>query len=195
MRLISCILTAAMAAQAPSVAVFETETWPGEGRPHFLAITHEIVIRESPSSNATIIRRLPVRTGQSVAFDQTRFRTMVPGSIQVLAAGTVTGRVIGTTRLLLTREAYYKGKFPQGTAEVQPGDAIEYLQYRAEGTCFVRVDGRILDATPCPSENERRFRVVSQPATEWWIRVVVDGEPIGWLLVEDETVKLSRRSF
>ena len=117
----------------------------------------------------------------------------MPGQIQVLSAGTITGRVIGTAPLL-TREAYYKETFPQGTTHVQPGDVIEYLQYRAEGTCFVRVQGRVLDAMPCPSENESSFRVVSQPMTEWWIRVVVDGEPLGWVLVEATTVYLSRRS-
>ncbi len=193
MRLLACLAAVAAFAQAPSAPVFETETWPGEGRPQFQAVTHEIVIREMPSSESKVIKRLPVKKGQRIAFDSTRFRTVQPGRIEALSATSVSGRVLGNTRLL-TRDEYYKGQFPRDAIAVNAGDGFGYLQYRAEGTCFVRIAERTIDAKPCPIHDTRTFRVISEPKTEWWIRVLVDGEPIGWLLFEDKVLRVSGRS-
>jgi hypothetical protein len=37
--------------------------------------------------------------------------------------------------------------------------------------------------------------VITQPRTEWWIRVVLDDLPLGWVLVDEKAVKLSGRAF
>ena len=179
--------------QAPT-AVFEIELWPGEGRPRFQAVAKELVVREMPSASARIVRRLGVTRGQNIAFDQTRFRTTEAGQLLVLSGVNVTGRVIGTIRLL-TRDAYYKGQFARQSIALKEGDVVAYLQYRAEGTCFVRVVDQVIDADPCPAEDARAFRVVTQPKTEWWIRIVKDRAPLGWVMVDEKTVKQSGRSF
>jgi hypothetical protein len=75
------------------------------------------------------------------------------------------------------------------------GDRVEFLQYRAEVTCFVRVDGAVIDAERCPATDARFFAVESKPVLEWWIEVVADGKPRGWLQVEPSTVKHVRRAF
>jgi hypothetical protein len=193
MRILPCFAAVATLAQASSASVFETETWPGEGLPQFRAVTHEIVIREIPSKESKVIRRLPVTPGQRIAFDSTRFRTLEPGRIAALSATSVSGRVLGNTQHL-TRDEYYKGRFPHDAIALTAGDRFEYLQYRAEGTCFVRIADQVVDAKPCPAEDSRRFRVISQPKTEWWIRVLVDGASLGWVLVEDRTLRLTVRS-
>lgn len=180
-------------AQAPA-GVFETELWPGEGRPKFQAVTNELAIRERPLTSARIEQRLRVSKGQQIAFDETRFRTIEAGRLQVLAYTSVTGRLLGTIRLH-TRDAYYKEHFPEVAIACKQGDVIEYLQYRAEGTCFVRVGDEVVDAGPCPAHDDQRFRVVTQPKVEWWIRVVLDRAPIGWVMVDGKTVKQSGRSF
>jgi hypothetical protein len=192
-RLLSLLAAVALLAQATG-SVFESELWPGEGRPRFEAVASELAIREAPSLSATIVRRLAVTRGQQVAFDDTRYRTIESGHLRAVASVDLAGRVLGTTRLL-TRDAYYKGRFPQQVVAVKEGDVVEYLQYRAEGTCFVRVADQVIDADPCPAEDHRAFRTISQPKTEWWIRLVLDRVPVGWVLVDQTTVKESGRSF
>jgi hypothetical protein len=193
MRALSFVAAVALLAQAPS-GVFEIELWPGEGRPHFQVMSNELAIHETPSSSARIVRRLSVGRGQDLAFDETRYRTTESGHLQVLAPTRITGRVLGAVRSL-TRDAYYSGQFPRQGVACQQGDVIEYLQERAEGTCFVRVNDQVVDADPCPAQDDRTFRLTSKPKTEWWIRVVVDRVPVGWVMVDGKTVKPSGRTF
>jgi hypothetical protein len=174
--------------------VFETELWPGEGRPQFQVLANELAIHERPSSSARIVRRLSVAPGQDIAFDETRYRTTESGHLQVLAATHITGRVLGPIRSL-TRDAYYRGHFPRQTVACKQGDEIEYLQYRAEGTCFVRVGDQVVDADPCPAQDDRTFRLATKPKTEWWIRVILDPIPVGWVMVDGKAVKHSGRTF
>jgi hypothetical protein len=192
-RLLSFLAALALFTQAPS-GVFETELWPGDGRPHFQAVTTELAIREMPSTSAGIVRQLRVSIGQQLAFDETRYRTTETGHLQVLSATNVTGRVLGSIRVL-TRDAYYNGQFPLETLACKEGDVIEYLQYLAEGTCFVQIADQVVDADPCPAQDDQAFRTIAQPKTEWWIRVVLDGVPVGWVMVDGRTVKQSGRTF
>ena len=193
MQLLSFLAVLALAAQAP-VTLFEIELWPGEGRPEFQAVAYELVIRERPSASAAVTRRLGVTRGQHLAFDETRYRTTESSRIQVLVAASVTGRVLGAVRRL-TSDRYYKGRFPTQAIAVEPGDVIEYFQERAEGTCFVQIADQVIDADPCPVQDERSFRLNTQPKTEWWIRVVVDRLPVGWAMVDGSAIQESGRSF
>lgn len=193
MRIAVVVLSVAVLAQSSS-GVFEIELWPGEGRPRFRAATAELGIREAPSVSAKVVRRLPVSKGQEITFDQTRYRTVKAGRLQVLTSTSVNGRILGAIRFL-SLESYYKGRFPTKAVECRQGDALEYLQYRAEGTCFVRIGGQVIDADPCPVQDERAFRVATKPETEWWIRMVLNDTPVGWLRVEDASIKLIDRQF
>jgi hypothetical protein len=92
--------------------VFEVELWPGEGRPQFQVFANELAIRETPSSSARIVRRVRMSRGQSIAFDETRYRTIVPGHLQVLATSAVGGRNLGAIHSL-SRDAYYRGGYPR----------------------------------------------------------------------------------
>jgi len=76
---------------------------------------------------------------------------------------------------------------------VQAGDTVEYLQYRAEGTCFIRIASDVIDAKLCPNQQPSRFRLDTEPITEWWIHVTIKGKPAGWLLVSDAVVKVVDR--
>ena len=86
-------------------------------------------------------------------------------------------------------------RIPQQAVACKPGDVIEYLQYRAEGTCFVRVGDQVVDAHPCPAQDDAKFRVATKPKTEWWIRVVVERVPVGWALVDGRGIKQNGRTF
>jgi hypothetical protein len=192
-RALTFIAALVLSAQAAS-GVFEIELWPGEGRPQFQAVANELAIHETPSSSARIVRRLTVTEGQNIAFDETRYRTTESGHLQVRAATQITGRVLGPIRSL-TRDAYYNGRFPRQAVACKQGDVLEYLQYRAEGTCFVRLGDQVVDASPCPAQDDGTFRVATKPKTEWWIRVIVDRAPIGWAIVDGKGIEQNGRTF
>jgi hypothetical protein len=135
-----------------------------------------------------------ITLGQQLPFDDTRFRTTQVGEIRVLSLTRVTGRNLGTI-VRLSREEYYKGKFSPALVELQPGSTVEYLQYRAEGTCFVRIAGSVIDAESCPTNDKSKYRVETEPKTEWWIHIVLSDGSKGWVLVAESTVKLVNRQF
>jgi hypothetical protein len=188
---IPAVLT--LLAQTPT-GIFEIELWPGEGRPRFQVLANELALREMPSPSARIVRRFSVSRGQEIIFDETRYRTIEAGRLEVLSATSVTGRVLGPIHAL-TGDAYCKAQFPRRAIACQAGDRIEYLQYRAEGTCFVKIAAQVIGADPCPVQDDRAFRVLAQPQTEWWIRVVMDDAPAGWVMIDNETIKQTGRWF
>jgi hypothetical protein len=192
--LFPAILTLIVANLVQVDVPFEVALWPGEGRPVIESAASQLEVREQPFSSAKTVLTLATAPGQRLQFDETRFRTTRPGQLQAVVATTLTGRRLGAIREL-SRADYYSGKFPDATIKLNAGDAVEYLQYRAEGTCFVRIDGVVIDATACPRENRGGFRVVTEPVVEWWIRLVSDDKPIGWLLLTDKTAKVVGREF
>lgn len=175
--------------------VFEVELWPEEGRPRFEATGVTMTLREAPSQAAPVARLVDLAAGTPLKFDETRYQTLEPGKIEVLGSAVVHGRNLGAIRYL-SREDYYRGRYPTQEWRVAAGDTIEYLQYRAEGTCFVRLAGSVVDADQCPALDQSSLRMIQEPRTVWWIRVVLDdGSSAGWLLVEDVAVKQVGRSF
>ena len=188
-----CVLGGALLLLQTQSAPFVFDLWPGEGRPSFTARAATLELRQEPSTAAPVATRLAVSVGSAVRFDETRVRTVRPGRVVVLAAGSLRGRDLGATDHL-TADAYYAGGEPRDFP-LAPGAVIEHLQDRAEGTCLVRLAGRVVDAESCPTFDETKYRVESPPAVEWWIRVVSAGRPQGWLLVDPAVVRQGRRSF
>jgi hypothetical protein len=174
--------------------LFEVDLWPGEGRPIFEAASRSLELHELPLGSSKASRTVTVALKQRLSFDDTRYRTIESGRITVLAAASITGRTLGFVSRL-SREDYYKGMYSQARRDVQPGLNVDYLQYRAEGTCFVRVSGAVIDADPCPINDKAMFRLETEPKTEWWIHVVLPDNSAGWLLVTDSKVKLVDREF
>jgi hypothetical protein len=173
--------------------VFETAIPPGEGRPR-LRPTGPIEVRQHPELKHLVSAKLNVPLNRDLEYDETIFRTVVPGEIRVRAETSVSGRQLGPISRL-SREEYYRGRYPRGTVAVTRDSRVEYLQYRAEGTCFVRIDGEVIDADDCPALDNEAFTVVSEPRTEWWVRIRNDAKPLGWVLVDERRVKVVGRSF
>jgi len=189
---LAVLVTAILALQHSPSAAFEVDLWPGEGIPVFEAVAQRLPLHELPSMSSKVVETLIVRPKQRLAFDDTRYRTMKAGRFTVLASTIVAGWSLGDVTQL-SRLDYYSGKFGAAREELMVGDTIEYLQYRAEGTCFVRIAGSVIDADPCPTQNEAQFRLDAKPATEWWIHIVVNGKPRGWVLVTDATARVVDR--
>jgi len=165
---------------------------PGEGIPRFLATGEPLELRGAPSLEAPLVRVARPAAGTVVESDSGRYRTTVPGRIEAVRATEVEGRSLGSGRAL-TRDAYSAPAAAPGRWALEPGETRLWLQGRAEGSCFVRIDDALIEANPCPSFVEA-FRVLSPPVTEWWIRAAPDGGAPGWTLVTDRTLEV-RRSF
>lgn len=192
--LFPALLTMLLFTIAQADAPFEIALWPGEGRPVVQSVASVLELRELPFGSARIVLKLAATPRQRLQFDETRFRTTKPGHLHAVVATTVTGRQLGSIRAL-SRADYYSGKYPAAAVKVNAGDVVEYLQYRAEGTCFVRIAGAVIDADPCPRDTRDRFRLVTEPEVEWWIRLLSDDGPLGWLLLTDKTAKVVDREF
>jgi hypothetical protein len=173
--------------------VFEVELWPGEGTPVITAVRDDLELLRSPSPEAANAGSLRVRTGARISYDSTRVQTMAPAMVTVTDSSSLRGRFLGDLRLL-SRDRYYSDAFRDTTISLTPSERFEYLQPRAEGSCFVRIDGSVVEANPCPTHDSTSFRVSGEPELRWWI-LVSGGSARGWLLVSDSTAKVVRRDF
>jgi hypothetical protein len=194
MNVLSVLLVTIVLAQGAGSVAFEIELWPGEGRPRFIAAADTLQPRTEPSHQAAAMRPVQVRKGDAVGFGATLYRTTKPGRLRALTPTMVTGRSLGPI-IHLSRNDYYSGMYPAASVSVAAGEMFDYLQYRAEGTCFVRVRGDVIDANPCPQETASAFVLEAKPEIEWWIEFVVKGRSQGWLLVDGKNVKESGRTF
>lgn len=186
--------TTLVGADTASVApAFEVDLPPGEGRPVIEAVDTTVLLLHEPREGAPVAGVMSTRPGERLNYDSTRFQTMTPSLSRALRAATVRGRDLGEVRQL-TREEYYSGAFPDTTLQVRPSETIEFLQHRAEGTCFVRIRGRVVDAEQCPVFDTTTFTPAADPRTLWWI--YAKGLNVsGWLLLTDTTAKVVNRTF
>ena len=182
------------AARSEDAVAFAVDLWPGEGIPVIEMQRESLPVRAQPDPSADIVDTLRGRVGQRVAFDSTRYQTIATGSIEVLQPFQLTGRDLGDVRRL-TIDRYYHSAVSEVTIPLGAPATIEYLQYRAEGTCFVRVDRRVIDAQPCPGFGRESVKVVREPLTRWWILTRGSKGAIGWLQVSDSTARAVRREF
>ena len=184
------VWTAILAGLLQLQVLFETELWPGEGRPAFEAVGRHLTLRAEPFSFAVVTSDMEVPPGQRLTFDETRYRTVASGLFQVRRTTAVAGRDLGDLTML-SRAAYYTGRFARIELPVSAGDTVEYLQDRAEGTCFVRVRSHTIDADPCPRVLPDDFETSREPTVEWWIHVI--GVASGWVIVSGDTVRVVDR--
>jgi hypothetical protein len=160
-----------------AITVFQTDLAPGEGPRVFVAMMKTVRLHDAPST-ASRVRAVTVSVKEPLPYDAVRYRTIVAGLLRVVSPAIVEGRMIGPVTELFSKE--YFGNFPNVKVDVAPGTTVEYLQYRAEATCFVRVGKNVIDASPCPDINKDAFKLEKEEKTELWIHVTVDSG--GWLM-------------
>jgi hypothetical protein len=181
-------------------ALFVSELSAGEGILEFRTSAPSLPLRAEPSLAAKVIDSLQSPVGASIQYDEERYQTMRAGLIAILAPIHVTGRNLGPIRYL-SRDAYYSAAFPDDTLALPAGTTADYLMWRAEGTCFIRVGGNVIDAHYCPVGFTRypddgtgpAAQLIHDSEVEWWIRVTLNGEPRGWALVDERTMQVERR--
>lgn len=172
---------------------FAIELAPGEGVPVLEAVGDTLTLRAEPHGEAPTAGRIGGVSGKITEHDSVRYVTIRPGSLVAATASIIEGRDLGLVRLL-SRDAYYVRPMPRDSFAFSPGDTIEFLQHRAEGTCFVRLGDRVIDARRCPAIDPTTWTTLREPHTELWFRVVVDGSA-GWVQVSDSTIRIARRTF
>jgi hypothetical protein len=173
--------------------VFEAGLWLGEGIPVINAVRAELPLLRAPSPDAASAGTLSTPTGSRITYDSTRLQTVKPATVRVTDSAAVHGRLLGRVHLL-SRDRYYSDEFRDTTISLAPSERFEYLQARAEGSCFVRIDSSLVEANPCPTHDSASFAVSGEPELRWWIFVTSDSAS-GWLLVSDSTAKVVRREF
>jgi hypothetical protein len=183
----------ATTAQAGPGIVFAADLWPGEGIPVIELRRPSIPVYAEPDPASAVVDTLQGRVGQRVVFDSTRYQTLESGTIRIHMSFELKGRDLGAVKHL-TLDGYYQPNEETSITLAAPAD-VEFLQYRAEGTCFVRVQTSVVDAHPCPGFGPESVSVVRDPVTRWWVRVRGTRDKPGWLLVSDSTAKAVRREF
>jgi len=181
---------ALFALQSP---VLTSEMWPGEGIPHFVANTTTLDLYAEPS-RATQRHRLFANVGAGLEFDDTRFITIRPGHVVARKRGAMSGRVFGGISYL-SKTLYDSNALPTTQIAYVPGDTLEYLQNRAEGTCIIRAREDVVEVDNCPAGDHEAFTTLEEPQTEWWIHVNLSKTMQGWLLVDPKAVRELSRTF
>ena len=178
--------------ESPDI-LFESEFWPEEGLPEFRAKTPHIVLRERPSADSPVCREIDLPLSMKLEFSAFRYRTLRSGIVVAQAPGKLHARSYGRASYI-SRENYYESYAEYRDYTYEEGDAFEYLQYRAEGSGFIRWNGEILDAElPWAWGKDSSLRLQSEPEAEGWIQLLgTDRRPIGWLLVGEFAEEVGR---
>lgn len=173
---------------------FESEFWPEEGRPQFRPRRSRLVLRGRPTVEAPVVREIDIVVGSRLDFSAFRYRTLRPGVATARSAGSLHGRSFGNASYI-SSEMYYGTHAQYRDYPFQLGDVIEYLQYRAEGSGFLRLKDEVLDVSLPWLEKNSPLQLSEDPACEGWLQLVdLNNRPIGWLLI-DESVEEIGRTF
>lgn len=181
-----------LVAESPQ-ETFESEFWPEEGKPKFEAASTQLVLRERPESDAPVCKEINLPLSVELPYSAFRYRTLRPGIVVAKAPGRLRARSLGRTPYV-SRENYYDTYSEYRNYEYDIGDAFEYLQYRAEGSGFIRWHGDVLDTDlPWIWGNDQSLELQSKPEAECWIHLLGnDGCPLGWLRVDDFAKEVGR---
>ena len=167
---------------------FESGLWPGEGRPVFIA-RQNLALHEKPEKDSVMIEKVTIRKGQKIDFKETRYRTLKSGLITVTAPSTISVTSYGRLDFLSSDDYFNKGI--EKSIKLKSGDSLEYLQYRAEGECFIKMKGEVFALQP-----DENIQISIEPQTEWWVLAVdKQKKPLGWVLIDKKTVEFAERQF
>ena len=172
--------------------VFESEFWPEEGRPVFVARVSPLTVRARPSTDAPIIGELAVDLGKRVDYAGFRYRTIRPGTVIAHSEGGLSGRNLGS-KDYVSHANYYEDGGEQTTLVFKAGDRFEYLQYRAEGTGFLRWQGLVIDGDLPWFDPSSPFKLIAEPIAESWVQMVdLSAGQQGWVLADEELKEVDR---
>lgn len=173
-----CVLLALWVTGQSAPAIFTADTEPPQG---LLELGDEHVeLRDAPTMAAEVTARLTREASDEFRLVRIRVVTREPGTLRSLADGAL---VRGADYGVRTHVPIQ----PPGTTvtaaevSVDVGGEVTYLQ-DSPGGCYVAIDGRVIDAMPCPS-GDAQFQVERQPRVEWWAFLRLSDGRSGWILM------------
>jgi hypothetical protein len=166
--------------------VFSVGLWPNEGKPTLSSLGKPIPVFKMPSSKSAKIGDLALKKAQTINFSDAVTITLKPGLILFNKGSELKGTDYGSVTTLSRDEYYDRGTpFNEKTTK---DETFEYLQYRAEGSFFIRRKGKIfaLESGPKP---------LSQPTIEWWVRLKLPKNKLdaGWIKFESAMMQDQRQ--
>jgi hypothetical protein len=175
---------------------FSVDISPGEGKPILRSKGRPLSFHEQPSLDSKSVKEVRFKKGDLVPFERDRVVTTRSGSVEVKAEVALTVRNFGKTDSISV-DTYYS-EIKAAPLLIKAKESVEYLQDRAEGSCFLRVYGNTVEAEECPGMQATRAAasklvVKTRPQTQWWIFVPSAGGGVGgWTTVSDASFDVER---
>lgn len=153
---------------------------PGE-HPFYARATVNVPLYSSPDRNSARVIGDEVHAGEVIGNrGGIRFRTVRSGELLIKNPLSLPGHNFGAIDVLaLESPSTLK------TYSFEPGRVLEYLRYRGEGFCLVRIDGEVVEIPEPPAKSAELRK---KPETELWIGVLGAFESgRGWALFDDSS--------
>jgi hypothetical protein len=167
--------------------VFASDLAPGEcglGRVYYRE-NKLILFREAPSRNSPVILRAFAK-GVQAGYWGVRYRTLAPGKVRAKKSISFEGTSFGQINHL-SEDLYYAGGIEDEIFTVHANERFELLQYRGEGSCFIRLRSQVIEVHSCSEDGRlegkewQALETYSAPKVELWIRLIDDSRrAIGW---------------
>jgi hypothetical protein len=174
--------------------LFAIGLWPGDGIQVIHAARDSVAVHAEPLVRSAAVGTLAARANQVVEYDSTQYQTVASARATSLTPVTLEGRDFGDIRFL-SRAEYHSAAVPRRTMQLDSAAVVEYLQARAKGTCFVRVNERVMELDACVLLDRSKFTVQGEPDVMWWIHAANAGGTPGWVIVSDSTARVVNRRF
>jgi hypothetical protein len=188
--MISLLLKLTLATLISIEPILVLELWPGEGRPHFESTGAALTLYSKPDTDSQAALTYRPQAGRRIQWDKTEYQTKTSMTVKVVRDTTLTASSFGDIKRL-TAAMYYHQNRKTEVLRLKAGEEFEYLQDRAEGACFIKIEKTVYDV----EERNDAFKLNGQPTNEWWIRITENRKPLGWLLIDGAPVKHLRRTF
>jgi hypothetical protein len=139
-----------------------------------------VELRDAPTPAAAVTTTITRESADSIQLARVRVVTRVAGRVRAVSADArVTGSDFGTVTHVAVRRSL--ANEPAVDVPIPTGQLLTLLQDTERG-CFVRLDGRVIDAVPCPA-GDPGFEVESRPRVEWWGFLRLSDGRSGWTLI------------
>ncbi len=173
--------------------LFVSEFWPEEGIPVFKSNTTLLILHTFPSRGSPVVKEEDAQVGKEIKYNAFRYRTLIPGRAVAKKDGRLSGMNLGAINYI-SKDYYYNAYYHSQNITYKKDEEIEYLQYRAEGSCFIRRNGDVYLIDYCPwLAKHDEILMIQEPLTELWIHVISEnGEPLGWLLKQNNVINKDR---
>lgn len=168
--------------------VFSVGLWPNEGKPALSSLGKPIPVFKMPSSKSAKIGDLTLKKAHTINFSDAVTITLKPGLIMFNKGSELKGTDYGKVTALTKDEYYDRGTPFNG--KIASDETLDYLQYRAEGSFFIRRNGKVLALESGPEP-------LSKPMTEWWVRLKLTKNKLdsGWIKIQSDMVQDRRQSI